>query len=176
MPKLFVWTVTYLFSSMNRKVSSSDFKPIILDMHSLVTRRVPFWWKRGCFMTFLGIISTQGEKYYFYVEGSTRDEIEPIWGDIEHQNKHWNKHPSWWGGMCARVGGRGPLSGIPSPYLVSHLPYLVSHLTYLVCHPLSGIPSPLSGIPYPYLVSHPINESPKWNFSLLNISSFIVSP
>ena len=30
----------------------------------------------------------------------------------------------------------------------------------------------LSGIPSHYLVSHPINESPKWNSSLLDILSY----
>ena len=79
------------------------------------------------------------------------------------------------GGQSGEVGwGRGGPIWYPiSPYLVSHppiwypispiwypIPYLVSHLPYLVSHPL--------------LVSHPINESPKWNSSLLDISSFLM--
>ena len=51
---------------------------------------------------------------------------------------------SW--GVGTRVGGRGPLSGIPSSliwYPISPIwkaiPYLVSHLPCLVSHPLSGI-------------------------------------
>ena len=34
-------------------------------------------------MTFLGIFSTRGEKYYFHMEGSTQGEIEPMRGEIE---------------------------------------------------------------------------------------------
>ena len=60
----------------------------------------------GCFMTFLGIFSTQDEKYYFCMDGSTQDEIEPTQGEIEHQNKY----PSGGGGVWARWGAeeRGP--------------------------------------------------------------------
>ena len=43
---------------------------------------VSYWWKRGCFMTILGIYSTLGEKYYLRVEGNTWSETEPRWGDI----------------------------------------------------------------------------------------------
>ena len=73
-------------------------------------------------MTFLEIFSMQGEKYYFCMEGSMRDEIEPTRGEIEptrgeieptqgeiepmrgeieptrgeieHRNKHQKEHPS----------------------------------------------------------------------------------
>ena len=53
------------------------------------------------------------------------------------------------GGVEAPIWYPISLSGISSYYLVCHFPYLVSHLLYLVFHP--------------------INESPKWNSSLLDI-------
>ena len=81
------------------------------------------------------------------MEGSARDEIEPTQGKIEYQNKH----PSW--GECGPDGGLG--SGTRDGGGGRG--------------PLSGIPSSLSGIPSLYLVSNPINESPKWNSSLLDI-------
>ena len=132
----------------------------------LVTCRILYWWKRGCFMPFLGIFSTRGEKFFFCLKGRSQDEIEPMQSEIEHRNENWNKHPSW-GGVWARWGcwrvraGVGaliwytishiwypispiwyPISPIwyPIPYLVFHLPYLVS-IPYLVFH-------------LPYLVSH----------------------
>ena len=111
-----------------------------------MTRRVPYWWKWGCFMTFLGNFSIRCEKYYFCVVGSMWDEIESTWGEIEHWNKHWNEHLSWrlGSGDKSEGQGRGPLSGIPSP--------------------LSGIPSPLSGIPFPFGIPPPLSSipSPTW--------------
>ena len=107
------------------------------------------------------------------------------------------------GGQGARVGGGGSREpewgqgaqgpdmrvarGVGGPYLVSHLPYLVSHLPYLVSHlpiwypisliwypiPLFGIPYLLSSIPSLYLLSHPMNEPPKWNSLLLDILGFV---
>ena len=88
---------------------------------------------------------------------------------------------------------------IPTPFLVPHPPILypifpiLYPIPYLIPHPLSStssliwypshpIPSP-SDISFPYLVPHPpiwypipdweypyINELPKWNYSLLDIS------
>ena len=37
----------------------------------------------GLLHDFCGIFSMRGEKYYFRMEGSTWDEIEPTWGEIE---------------------------------------------------------------------------------------------
>ena len=65
-----------------------------------------------------------------------------VQGEIEHQNEH----PSQ--GECGPDGAWG------------------------VGGSLSGIPSPLSGVPSPYVVSHSINESPKWNSSLFDIFDF----
>ena len=102
--------------------------------------------------------STWGDKYHLHMEGSTQDEIEPMWGEIEHQNEH----PSWGSvsqmgylGSGARVGGGGGQGqgGAGAP----------------IWHPIH-----LSGIPSPYLASHPINESLKWYSSLLDI--FAVHP
>ena len=59
----------------------------------------------------------------------------------------WEQGPDW-GGVEAPIWYPIPLSGTPSPYLV--------------CHPISGNPIPDRGYAY-------INESPKWNFSLLDI-------
>ena len=88
----------------------------------------------------------------------------------------WGK--SGGGAVQGPHGGGGGGQGDGGPYLVSHLP-----IWYAI--PLSGIPSPISGIPSllsgisspiwypisPILVSHLINESPNWNFSLLDIST-----
>ena len=74
------------------------------------------WWLvecliygNSCFMTFLGIFSTWGEKYYFLMEASMWDEIEPMQGELEHQNKHqkWTSEP----GECGPDGGGGLGSG-----------------------------------------------------------------
>ena len=89
---------------------------------------------------------------------SSQDEIEPMRGEIENWNEHQNEHHSRMGGGIGQMGGwgvgtrvrgaggKGSLSGIPSP--LSGIP-----------SPLSGIPSPLSGIPFqiggtPTLMSH----------------------
>ena len=137
--------------------------------------------------------STQGEKYYFCMEGSTQDEIEPTQGEIEHQNKHQHKHPSWGLGVGARVGawaggdhnehpswwehgpeggwGVGAREGDRGPiwYPISPVSYIIPYLVY---HPLSGIPSPIwYPIPnlvshLPYLVSHlPLSGIPSTNES-----------
>ena len=47
----------------------------------------------GLFRDFFGNFSTQGEKYYFCMEGSTRGEIEPMWGEIETNlgNGRWGR-------------------------------------------------------------------------------------
>ena len=37
----------------------------------------------GLLHDFFGIFSMQGEKYYFCMEASLQDEIEPMWGEIE---------------------------------------------------------------------------------------------
>ena len=81
----------------------------------------------------------------------------------------WARWRDW--GVGSRVGWG--LRGLPIWYPISPIWYPI---------PLSGIPSPLSGMPSPiwypisriwyptpYLVPHPINESPKWNSSLLDI-------
>ena len=95
----------------------------------------------GLLHDFLGIFSTRGEKYYFCMEGSTRDEIEPMRLNIKTNIKI--NIPAGRGrvGKMGRLGSGGQSGGAGG----------------------EGIPSPLSGIPSPYVVSHPINESPKWN-------------
>ena len=95
------------------------------------------------------------------------------------------------GGMQGPEGGGGPrvgAGGMWGPewgervhrgqaggrvlYMVSHLPiwYSISPIWYAI--PLSGISSPYQASNLPYLVSHPINESPKWNCSLLDIYDY----
>ena len=55
-----------------------------------MTRRGSFLKKTGLLHQFSGNFSMRGEKYYLCMEGSTRDEIEPVRGEIETniENKH----------------------------------------------------------------------------------------
>ena len=69
-----------------------------------VTRReLPYWRNRGCFVTFLGIFSMRGERYYVHMEGST-------WGEIETnirkktQNSEKLKFLFWVEGTLGRWG------------------------------------------------------------------------
>ena len=56
----------------------------------LVTRRGTLLIETGLLQDFFGNFSMRGEKYYFYV-----DKIEPIWGDIEDQNKNPSRGGAW---------------------------------------------------------------------------------
>ena len=147
-------------------------------------------------MTFWGIFSTQGETYYFHMEGSMQDEIEPKRGEnwtlkwtlkwTSQEGGSMGQVEGGWG-VGATVGGWG--AGVGCSFLIPYCPYLVSHLPHLVCHPsiwysfsLPGIHSACLVPLLPYLISHVlilypipdrgypyINESPKWNSSLLDI-------
>ena len=71
-------------------------------------------------MTFLGNFSRRGEKYYFHMEGSTRDEFEPTPGEIERMNIPDGGYPhlrqmeggKW--GQGARLGEQGARLGAGS--------------------------------------------------------------
>ena len=85
----------------------------------LVTRRVPYRWKRGCFTTFLGIFSTRGENIIFRWRGARKMRLN-IKINIEMNIPAGGAWARWWGlGSGNQGGGRGggwgPLSGIPYP-------------------------------------------------------------
>ena len=118
----------------------------------------------GLLYDFLGICSTWGEKYYFRMEESMQDEIEPMRGEIEHEMNipaRGQHGPDGVLGSRGQSGGHGGGGGSGAPiwYAISPIWYAIPYLVYHLSYP----------------VFHPINESPKWNSSLLDIS-FIDPP
>ena len=65
----------------NKYMSLKNNIELLLD--SLETRRGTLLMETVLLHNYFGNISTWDERYYFHVEGSTRDEIEPMLGEIE---------------------------------------------------------------------------------------------
>ena len=102
---------------------------LILLQQYLVTRRVTYWLKRGCFMTFWEFFPRKVKNIIFAWRGACEMRSNPhemrlnIKMNIPVRGEH---------GLDGELGSGGQSS--------SRGPYLVSHLLFLVAHPINESP------------------------------------
>ena len=118
----------------------------------LVIRRVPYWWKLGCFTIILRNFPPDVKNIIF--TGSTECEVA-----LTHVRWDWNEHQKWtfWGegGTPSQPDG-GPDLGEVIQRGRWGQPGVGPDVSYLVHHPFSGTPS-LSGAPSSLSGTHPLS-------------------
>ena len=169
--ELNTFVVDHVFSFWNTivyldKLETSEAEPNDYSYELIINglwARIPhnFWWlveylidRNGVdSWLFWDIFSCKVKNIIFAWKGACEMRLNPhkVRLNIEMKIPAGGAWARWGEGLWSGGQSWGAVSGIPFPYLVSHLPYLVSHLP--IWYPISPIWYPISPIWYWYPIS-----------------------